>query len=462
MADRSPPRARQRRGQDAAPPDDEAAGTRRIAGTVAVVGFPNVGKSTLVNRLTGRRDTVVHEQRGVTRDRKEVELEWNGQTVRIIDTGGIDLVEGGSMGRQVAEQARFAVAEADLALFVIDGQAGIGPGDEEVAAILRRAKIPTIVVATKRDNPARHDGAPELYALGLGEPIEVSGIHGTNSGDLLDRIVEELGEVEGAARDVRVSEEIGVAILGRPNVGKSSLLNALTGTPRVIVSDVPGTTRDSIDTRLERDGTVFRLIDTAGMRRKRRHRQDVEYWSEVRALDAARRADVALVLVDASQGVTDSDLGVADEARKAGCATVVVVSKWDIVEIDLDDLRARIDQKLRQRPLVITTSAVTNRGLDRVLRTIEDVYRRYTSRVSTGILNRVIRDAVERRQPPVVHGRRLKLLYGAQVQTRPPRFRITVNDRRLITRDYAYYIENRLREAADLEGCPVIVDFVAR
>ncbi|CAA9538856.1 MAG: GTP-binding protein EngA [uncultured Thermoleophilia bacterium] len=462
MADRSPPRARSRRGQDAAPADDEVAGTRRIAGTVAVVGYPNVGKSTLVNRLTGRRDTVVHEQPGVTRDRKELEFEWRGQAVRIVDTGGIDLVEGGSMGRQVAEQARYAIAEADLVLFVVDGQAGLGPGDDEVAAILRRADVPVIVVVTKRDNPDRHDGAPEFWALGLGEPIEVSGIHGTASGDLLDRILDELGTVEGAARDEGVSEEIGVAILGRPNVGKSSLLNALTGTPRVIVSDVPGTTRDAIDTRLVRDDTVFRLIDTAGMRRKRKHRQDVEFWSEMRALDAARRADVALVLVDASEGVTDSDLAVADEARKAGCATIVVVSKWDIVEIDLDDLRARINEKLRQRPPVITTSAVTPRGLDRVLNTIEEVYARYTSRVSTGILNRLLAEIAEARQPSLRHGRRLKMLYGAQVQTRPPRFRITVNDRRLITRDYGYYVENRLREELGLEGCPVIVDFIAR
>ena len=465
MADRSPPRSRSRRGQDAPPSGEDAPAaeqaTRRIAGTVAVVGFPNVGKSTLVNRLTGRRDTVVHEQPGVTRDRKELELEWRGRLVRIVDTGGIDLVEGGDMGAMVAEQARFAVREADLALLVIDGRAGLGPGDEEVAAILRRAHIPVVVVANKRDNPAAHDGAPELFALGLGEPMEVSGIHGTNTGDLLDRILDEL-ERAGAEREEGVSDEIGVAILGRPNVGKSSLFNALIGTPRTIVSDVPGTTRDAIDTRVVRGDRTFRLIDTAGMRRKRRHRQDVEYWSEVRALDAASRADVALVLVDSSEGVTDSDLAVADEARKAGCATVVVVSKWDIVEIDLDSLKARINEKLRQRPPVITSSAVTGRGLERVFATIEHVYERYTSRVSTGVLNRVLQDAVARRQPPVVHGKRLKLLYEAQVQTRPPRFRITVNDRRLITRDYGYYIENRLREAADLDGCPVIVDFVAR
>jgi GTP-binding protein len=320
-----------------------------------------------------------------------------------------------------------------------------------------------ILVANKSDNPRREllDSA-EMYELGLGDPFPVSAIQGSNSGDLLDLIVERLAGIEGAEREVRVGDEIGVAILGRPNVGKSSLLNALLGQPRAIVSDVPGTTRDSFDTRLELGDTTFRLIDTAGLRRKRRHRQQVEYWSEVRALHAAQRADIALVLVDAQEGLTDHDLHVADEARKAGCATIVVVSKWDIQEIDLDDLRERLQRKLRQRPVVITSSAVTGRGVERVLRTIEEVYARYTSRIGTGELNRILKEAAERRQAPLVRQRRLKLLYGAQVQTRPPRFRITVNDRRLITADYAYYLENRIREATDLESCPVIVDFIAR
>jgi GTP-binding protein len=320
-----------------------------------------------------------------------------------------------------------------------------------------------LLIANKADDPRQEQVlAADLYELGLGEPFPISALHGHNTGDLLDRVLELLDGIEGAGADERVAEEIGVAILGRPNVGKSSLFNELIGQPRTIVSDVPGTTRDAVDTRLTVGDTTFRLIDTAGLRRKRKHRQDVEYWSEMRALEAARRADIALVLVDASEGLTDQDLHVADEARKAGCATIVVVSKWDITEIDLDDLRARLQKKLRQRPVVITTSTVTGRGLDRLLRTVEEVFGRYTSRLATPEVNRVLKDAVARLQPPLVHGRRLKLIYGAQVQTRPPRFRITVNDRRLITADYAYFIENRLREAAALEACPVIVDFVAR
>ena len=458
---REPPRARSQRGRDVPESDDE--GLRRIAGTVAVIGYPNVGKSTLVNRLLGRRETVVHQEPGVTRDRKEMELEWNGVVMQLIDTGGIDIEAEGTIGKQITEQARIALAEVDLILFVVDVQTGVTAGDHEVAEIIRRSKTPVILVANKADNPKREAvvSAP-LYELGLGDPFPISAIQGTNSGDLLDHMVERLAAIPGAAREVRVSDEIGVAILGRPNVGKSSLFNALCGQPRAIVSDIPGTTRDSFDTRLTVGETTFRLIDTAGLRRMRKHRQQVEYWSEVRALHAAQHADIALVLVDAQEGLTDQDLHVADEARKAGCATIVVVSKWDIQEVDLDDLRERLQIKLRQRPVVITSSAVTGRGVERVLRTIEDVYRHYTSRLGTGELNRLLKEAAERQQAPLIKRRRLKLLYGAQVQTRPPRFRITVNDRKLITADYAYYLENRIREGASLESCPVIVDFVAR
>jgi GTPase len=459
MANREPPRARRKRG-DETPPEPDA--TRRIAGTVAVVGYPNVGKSTLVNRLTGRRDTVVHQQPGVTRDRKELFCEWNGEVFRIVDTGGIDVSSDDPIIRQVADQARIAIAEADLAVFVVDAQAGVTAGDQEVAQLLRRAPIAVLVVANKIDNPrAETLMKSSLYELGLGEPFAISALHGHNTGDLLDRILELLTSV-AADHQERVSNEIGVAILGRPNVGKSSLVNALVGQPRVIVSDVPGTTRDAVDTRLQVGDTTFRLIDTAGLRRKRKHRQEVEYWSQQRALAAAQRADVALVVIDAAEGVTDQDLHVADEARIAGCATIIVITKWDIQEVDLDALRVRLATKLKQRPLVVTTSSVTRRGLTRLLRSIEEIYERYTSRISTADLNKVLGDATARQPSPLVHGRRLKVLYGAQVQTRPPRFRVTINDRRLIKADYAYYLENRIREAAGLDACPVIIDFVAR
>jgi GTP-binding protein len=344
----------------------------------------------------------------------------------------------------------------------VDARAGIGPGDEELADILRRSRKPVILIGNKLDDPRRDAEALEFHRLGLGDPLPLSALHGVGTGDLLDQIVETLRGIPGAERVERLGDEIGVAILGRPNVGKSSLLNALLGQPRTIVSEIPGTTRDSIDIRLERGDRAYRLIDTAGLRRKRKHRQDVEFWSEMRSLDAARRADVALMLVDSSQGVVDQDLHVADEARKAGCATLVVLSKWDLGGLDLEDVRLRLLDKLRQRPPVIATSALTGRGLERLLASVDDLYDRYTGRVSTGILNRILAEAAERRQPPVVRGRRLKVLYGAQVQTRPPRFRLTVNDRTLVSRDYAYYLENHLRDRLGLQGCPVIIDIVSR
>jgi GTP-binding protein len=447
------------RGQDA--PEEPT--TRTLLGTVAVVGRPNVGKSTLINRLTQTRETVVHEHPGVTRDRKELAVEWGRDAFAVVDTGGVDAGDESVWQEQIADQARAAIAEADLVAFVVDATTGIGPGDEELADILRRSQKPVIMVANKLDNPRRDPEALEFLRFGLGDPLPISALHGTGTGDLLDEIVARLRSIEGAQREERVSDEISVAILGRPNVGKSSLLNALLGVPRTIVSELPGTTRDTIDIRLERpDGRALRLIDTAGLRRKRRHRQDVEFWSEVRALDAAARADVALVLIDASEGIVDQDLHVADKARQAGCATLVVLAKWDIGELDIDDARDRIAHKLRQRPPLIATSSLTGRGLERLLATVEELFERYTSRVGTGPLNRILAEAAERRQPPVVGNRRLKVLYGAQVQTRPPRFRLTINDRGLVTRDYAYYLENHLRERLGLQGCPVIVDLVAR
>src|SRR4051812_43498547 len=276
---------------------------QELIGTVAIVGFPNVGKSTIVNRLTGTRAAVVHETPGVTRDRKELICEWRDKRFRLIDTGGVDIADATPITRSIAEQAREAVAEADIVLFVIDAQIGITPGDEEVAQILRESRKPILVIANKIDDPRQDSLALELHRLGLGDPTPLSALHGTGVGDLLDEIVRYL-EIHGtAAREEPPEHAVRVAILGRPNVGKSSLVNALLKTERLIVSDVPGTTRDAIDTVLERDGRTFVLVDTAGMRRKRKHRQGIEYFSELRALEAAERADVALVLIDASEGV---------------------------------------------------------------------------------------------------------------------------------------------------------------
>ena len=428
-----------------------------IAGTVAIVGFPNVGKSTLVNRLTATRTAVVHETPGVTRDRKELLCEWSGTHFRLIDTGGVDREDTGPFGPQIREQARLAVEEADLVLFVVDATVGVTPGDAELADILRSSRRPVLVLANKLDDPRRDLEALEFHRLGLGDPIPISALHGHGSGDLLDEIVARLpGRQESPVGE----EAIKVAILGRPNVGKSSLLNALLGRERVIVSEVPGTTRDAIDTVLERDGTTFVLVDTAGLRRKRRQRQGIEYYSELRALEAAERADVALVLVDASQGVVDQDLAVADVARKAQCATVVVLSKWDVTEVRIEDVRPRIATRLRQRPPLIAVSAKTGRGLERLLAMIEDLFVRYAGRIPTAELNRALQELREARQPPARRGRRLNLLYGTQVTSRPPRFRLFVSDRGLVTRDYGYWVENQLRERFGLEGVPVSIDFV--
>jgi len=432
---------------------------------VAVVGYPNAGKSTLVNRLSGSRKAVVDETPGVTRDRNEVPTEWNGRELVLVDTGGVDAADPSHMQGQVAEQARQVVEEADLVLLVIDARAGLVAGDEELADILRRSRRPVVVVANKVDDAAHEAGALELHGLGLGDPIAVSALHGRGTGDLLDAVVERLPAAEpGEDGDEEEdgNDEIRVAILGRPNVGKSSLVNAILGRPRVIVAPTPGTTRDAIDTVFERGGRHVRLIDTAGLRRKRRHRQGIEYWSEVRALEAAKRADIALVLVDSSEGLAEGDLTVADEARKAGCATLVVLSKWDITTVEVDDVAERLQGKLRQRPTIVTTSALTGRNVDRLLDAIEELFGRHTSRVGTGALNRAMAEIGAARETPRRGRRRLNVLYATQYRTRPPRFRIVVNDQALVTRDYAYFVENQLRRRLGLEGAPVIIDFKSR
>jgi len=433
-----------------------------LLGGVAVVGFPNVGKSTLVNRLTATRQAVVFETPGVTRDRKELACEWAGKRFVLVDTGGVDIADASPITRQVAEQARRAVAEADLVLFVVDAKVGVTPGDEEIASILRRARKPVLVLANKVDDPRRDLDAVEFHALGLGEPVPVSALHGHGTGDLLDRIVAELEALGAPPRPEVDDDAVRVAILGRPNVGKSSLLNAIAGEERVIVSDVPGTTRDAIDTVVRRDDTTFVLVDTAGLRRKRRQRQGIEYYSELRALQAAERADVALVLVDASEGLVDQDLAVADVARTAGCSTLVVLSKWDIATIGVEDVRERIADRLRQRPPFVAVSAKTGRGVARLLDRIVDLYGKHVARISTGELNRFLQELRAQRPGPAKNGRRLNVLYGTQVSVRPPRFRIFVNDPALLTRDYGYWVENRIRDRFDLAGVPVVIDFAGR
>jgi GTPase len=460
---------------------------------IAIVGFPNVGKSTLANRLAGGRDAVVHKEAGVTRDRKQLECEWNGLEFELIDTGGVDLAAEDSLSRAVQDQARAAIADADAVALVVDARAGLRPGDAEVANILRRGDVPVIVVANKVDGPSVEPYVADLYSLGLGDPMPVSAAHGAGTGDLLDAFTnvlrEQLPSASSASRPGAAgsAEEladgapapVAVAVIGRPNVGKSSLVNAFLGAERVIVSEMAGTTRDSIDTPLGFEGRGLRLIDTAGLRRRTKVAGTVDYYAQLRSERAAERADVALVVCDATEGVTAEDLRVADLAMKTGCATLFALNKWDLgpgsggnrdtpgreaeeVARWLADARARIARRVRQRPPVITCSAISGRNVPKLLAQAVALADRRAERIATPELNRFVGDVVAAHAPPSKRGKRLRLYYSAQVGDRPPRIAIQVNDRRLITRDWAYHLENRLREHYRLEGVPLVIDFIAK
>jgi GTP-binding protein len=424
---------------------------------VAVVGFPNVGKSTLVNRLTGKREAVTHAEAGVTRDRKRVSCEWNGVAFELLDTGGVDLGDEDELAQDVQRQARLGIAEADAVLLVVDAHAGVRSGDAELARILRGGGVPTLVVVNKVDQPGSEHLTAEFNKLGLGEPLAVSASHGLGSGDLLDRVVEALGDREREEKD---DEAVRVAVVGRPNAGKSSLVNALLGAERVIVSERAGTTRDAIDTEVEVDGQAVVLVDTAGLRRRSKVAGSVDYYAQLRSERAVERADVALVVCDASEGITAEDLRVGDLAMRAGCATLLVLNKWDITATDIDDARARVERKLRLRPAVITCSALRGRNVPSLLPRALQLAERAAMRIPTPELNRFVSDVVAKTPPPARRGRRLRLYYAAQIEERPPRIAIQVNDRRLISRDWAYHLENRLRETYELEGVPVVIDFV--
>jgi GTP-binding protein len=443
---------------------------------VAVVGFPNAGKSTLINRLAGGREAVTDAEPGVTRDRRALECEWNGLSFDLIDTGGVDLADSDELARAVQAQARAAIEEAEVILLVVDARSGLGPGDAELADLLRRSARPVVVAANKVDRAEDEPMAAELNALGLGEPMPVSASHGLGTGDLLDLLVEELRRHLPDAAASEAEEVPRIAILGRPNVGKSSLLNAMLGSDRVIVSERAGTTRDPVDTEAEVDGERIVLVDTAGLRRRGKVAGTVGYYAQLRSERAAERADAAIVVCDASEGVTSEDLRVAEVAMRAGCATVLALNKWDLVRAvpegeaegnpfhagDIDDAKARAVRKLRLRPPVHTCSALTGRGIAAVLGEAIRLAHRAAERIPTPELNRFVAGVVADRQPPQRHGRRLRLYYTAQVGRRPPRFAIQVNDRKLINRDWAFHLENRLRDAYGLQGVPLVIDYVPR
>jgi GTP-binding protein len=421
---------------------------------VAVVGYPNVGKSTLVNRLSGTRAAVVHEQPGVTRDRKEIDADWNGLDFTLIDTGGVDLAGEHEMAEEIRRQALIALEEADLTVLVVDARAGLRPGDEELARELRGGPVPVIVAANKVDDARQQGLAAEFYGLGLGDPIAVSATQGLGTGDLLDTLVARLprgGE--------ELAESTRLAVIGRPNVGKSSLVNRLLGEERVIVTPQAGTTRDAIDTRIEFEGRPLTLVDTAGLRRRTKVAGTVDYYAQLRSEQAAERAQVAIVVCDASEGVTSEDLSVAELAMKKKCATVLALNKWDLTRTDLEHAKARTARKLRQRPQVLAVSAKTGRGMKRLVAEALRIADNAQQRIPTPELNRFLGDLQATREPPSVRGKRLRMYYMTQFETGPPRFAVQVNDRARVTRDYAYFLENRLRDRYGLQGVPLVIDF---
>jgi GTP-binding protein len=425
--------------------------------TVAIVGFPNVGKSTLVNRLVGGTEAVTAPEPGVTRDRKRLSTEWNGIRLELIDTGGIDLGDEAELARDIQAQARLAMDEADAIVLVVDARSGLRAGDADLARILRGSETPVVVAVNKVDRPNDVSSTAEFHGLGLGDPHGVSATHGLGTGDLLDAITDALGDLPEVNED---DDAVRIAVIGRPNVGKSSMVNAFLGSDRVIVSDMAGTTRDAIDTELEVEGRRVILVDTAGLRRRSKVAGTVDYYAQLRSERAVERADVAIVVCDAAEGVTSEDLRVAEMAMHAGCATLFVLNKWDIGETDIDDARIRVARKSRLRPAVITASATRGRNVGSLLPKALELADRAASRIPTPELNRFVAEVVGKTPPPAKRGRRLRLYYSAQIGESPPRVAIQVNDRKLISRDWAYHLENRMREAYELEGVPLIIDFV--
>ncbi len=445
---------------------------------VALVGRPNVGKSTLFNRIIGQRRAIVHERPGTTRDRQQAEAEWNGRAFVLVDTGGLEVFEtvSAAPAMPLAEdsaqyldpmrrQVEIAIAEADVIVFVVDLLDGITAADQEIADLLRRTSKPIIVAASKGDNPARRALSVEFYGLGIGEVYPVSGLHGSGVGDLLDAVVDALPlrPLEPETTD----DSLKIAILGRPNVGKSSLLNRLLGEERVIVSPVAGTTRDAIDTHLTWQGEPITLIDTAGIRRRGKIEHGApEQYSVLRALKALKRADVCLLLIDATQGVAAQDAHIAGYIIDERKSVIVLVNKWDAVEKDsytLSEFMVQVREVLKFMPYVPVEfiSAKTGLRVSRVLPLAKQVHEERFARIPTSEVNRIVRDAVARQAPPIKSGRRLKIRYASQVALDPPKFLFHVNDVDLVHFSYQRYLENQIRAVYPFTGTPIEMEFRA-
>ena len=429
---------------------------------VAVVGRPNVGKSTLVNRITQKKDAIVHEMRGVTRDRSYHTADWNGRDFTIIDTGGIEMATDDRFQQSIRDQAFAATEEADVILFLVDGQTGINADDEEVARILRRTDKPVLLLVNKVDTPGREDQLWEFYKLGLGEPWPVSATHGTGTGDVLDEVVALLPEDDGSEPEPE-DDIINVAIIGRPNAGKSTLTNYLVQRERSIVSDVAGTTRDAIDTLIEHDGKSYRIIDTAGLRAKSKIDEDVEYYSFVRAMRAIDRADVCLLVIDGSIGMTDQDQKVAGYARERGCAMIILLNKWDLVEGP--ERKAEIRDRIEDRMMfvsyapVIAIIAATGKNTHRIWTAIDEAYENFSKTISTSKLNIWLTEIRDFGFSPSKGKRVLKLKYVTQTGTCPPVFTFFANHPDLIDDNYERYLTNRLRKSFDFTGTPIELKF---
>ena len=430
---------------------------------VAVVGRPNVGKSTFVNRIAQADDAIVHEMRGVTRDRSYHETEWNGVRFALVDTGGIEMGDDDEFQASITHQAFTAANEADVIVLIVDGRTGINADDEEVARMLRRNSKPVFAVVNKMDNPEKMHEVWEFYQLGLGDPWPVSSLHGNGTGDLLDAVVDAL-RAQGYPHDEAEEEEPGlnVAIIGRPNAGKSSLTNRLTNNDRSIVSNVAGTTRDAIDTVVEHEGKRYTIVDTAGLRRKSQIDEDVEYYGFVRAMRAIDRADVALLVIDGTLGVTDQDQRVAGFAAERGCAMVIVLNKWDVVDTERKmEVREEVEEKLihvKYAP-VIAVSALTGKSVVKIWDTIDQAYANFTKTIPTNQLNVWLQDIREFGHTVTKGKAVLRMKYMTQTGNCPPVFTLFVNRPDLIEPNFERYLENRLRAKFDLSGTPIRFKF---
>lgn len=421
---------------------------------IAIVGRPNVGKSTFFNKVIGRKLSITENRPGVTRDRIYASAEWRGKPFTLVDTGGIELKSEDVMWKQIAAQAKLAVETADVILFFVDGREGLTSSDYDVADYLRRSRKPVVLVVNKLDEYSQ-DKLFEFYSLGLGEPFGISAEHSRGIGDVLDEAVSSFEEGEEEENDA-----LRIAVVGKPNAGKSSLVNRILGEERTIVTDIAGTTRDAIDTPFERDGEKYVIIDTAGIRRKRSVEDNVEYYSVLRAFDAVRRADVAVLVVDAVEGLTEQDVRIIGMVHEEGKPSVIVMNKWDLVEKDthtIETFEAKLKEDLKFMDYFksVYISAKTGQRAEKVLKLAREAYDHAHFRIPTGALNDLFMDAMRISEPPSYQGRRLKLYYASQVSVAPPLFVLMVNDETLLHFSYARYLENVIRQAYDFSGTPI-------